>query len=82
VSVRLARREVAPAPDDLACQALVDLVTDYLDDLLPPGWRDGVESHLADCDGCTEYVRQIRTTIDALGGLRQAAALDATHRAE
>jgi hypothetical protein len=82
VSVRLARREAAPASDGLACQELVDLVTDYLDDVLPPGRRDGVESHLADCDGCTEYVRQIRTAIDALGGLRQPADFDATHRTE
>ena len=48
----------------------VELVTDYLDDVLPAGWRDGVASHLADCDGCTKYVRQIRTTIEALGGLQ------------
>jgi anti-sigma factor RsiW len=66
----------------LACRELVELVTDYLDDVLPPGWRDGVASHLAECDGCTEYVRQVRTTIAALGGLRQAAELDATHRSE
>jgi MFS family permease len=73
VSVRLARPAPAPrpiVPEDLACRELVELVTDYLDDVLPPGWRDGVASHLADCDGCTEYVRQIRTTIEALGGLR------------
>jgi hypothetical protein len=84
VSVRLARpvAEVPTAPDDLACRELVELVTDYLDDVLPPGWRDGVASHLAECDGCTEYVRQVRTTIAALGGLRQAAELDATHRSE
>ena len=37
------RAKVAPASDDLACQELVDLVTDYLDDVLPPGWRDGVD---------------------------------------
>ena len=74
VSIRRARP--APAepddrepPADLACQELVELVTDLLDDVLPPGWRDSVESHLADCDGCTEYVRQIRTTIAALGAL-------------
>jgi hypothetical protein len=79
VSVRLARPgavEASPArpaaataPDDLACRELVELVTDYLDGVLPEGWRDGVESHLADCDGCTEYVYQIRTTIETLGGL-------------
>jgi hypothetical protein len=74
VSTRLARPApvepdaVAP-PADLACRELVDLVTDLLDGVLPAGWRDAVESHLADCDGCTEYVRQIRATVDALGSL-------------
>ena len=62
VSVRLARPAVAPAeitsPGELACRELVDLVTDLLDGVLPPGWRDGGEAHLADCDGCSEYVRR------------------------
>ena len=73
VSTRLARPaavEPAVPPADLACQELVDLVTDLLDGVLPPGWREGVESHLADCDGCAEYVRQIRETIDAVGAIR------------
>jgi hypothetical protein len=74
VSTRLARPVPAePAdpvpPADLACQELVELVTDLLDGVLPPGWRDSAEAHLADCDGCTEYVRQIRTTIAALDAL-------------
>jgi hypothetical protein len=72
VSIRRTRpapEAAEAAPDDLACRELVELVTDHLDGLLPTGWRDGVESHLAGCDGCTEYVRQIRATIEALGGL-------------
>ena len=75
VSTRLARPAPAePAdhpvpPADLACQELVELVTDLLDGVLPPGWRDSAEAHLADCDGCTEYVRQIRMTIAALDAL-------------
>ena len=75
VSVRRARpvaepAEVAP-PGEVACRELVDLVTDLLDGVLAPGWREGVEAHLADCDGCTEYVRQIRATVEALGALPQ-----------
>jgi MFS family permease len=74
VSTRRARPapvEAAPStpPEDLACRELVDLVTDYLDGVLPPNWREGVESHLGECDGCTEYVRQVRTTMEALGAL-------------
>lgn len=58
--------EGAPTPADLACRELVDLVTDYLDDVLPPEWRAGLEHHLDECDGCTEYVEQIRVTLNAL----------------
>lgn len=65
--------EISPA--DLACRELVDLVTDYLDKVLPPDWRQGFEAHLAQCDGCTEYVRQIRTTIQALGSLDQRSGV-------
>lgn len=53
-------------PADVACRELVRLATDYLDGVLPPDWRRGVEGHLAECDGCTEYLRQIRAVIDAV----------------
>jgi predicted MFS family arabinose efflux permease len=53
-------------PAELACRELVRLATDYLDGVLPPDWRRGVEGHLAECDGCTEYLRQIRAVIDAV----------------
>ncbi len=56
----------ATAPADLACRQLVDLVTGYLDRVLPPDWRAGFEDHLAGCAGCSEYIRQIRLTIEAL----------------
>ncbi len=57
--------------DDLACIELVELVTEYLDDALPPGERDRIERHLAGCDGCATYVDQIRQTIAAAGSLTQ-----------
>jgi hypothetical protein len=59
----------AAAPADVACRELVILITDYLDGRLPAGWRDGLDRHLADCDGCTTYLQQIRATIDALARL-------------
>jgi hypothetical protein len=54
------------APADLACRELVDLVTDYLDGVLPANWRAGFDGHLAGCPGCSEYVQQIRFTVQAL----------------
>jgi hypothetical protein len=55
-----------PAPGELACRDLVELVSDYLDGLLAPSVRDEFQTHLAGCDGCTEYVRQIGITLRAL----------------
>jgi anti-sigma factor RsiW len=56
----------AVVPTDVACRDLVALITDYLDGTLPADWRPALDRHLADCDGCTTYVQQIRSTIDAL----------------
>jgi anti-sigma factor RsiW len=67
-----ARPEAEAAPADLACKELVDLVTDYLDGLLAPDWRTGFDAHLASCEGCADYVTQIRRTIQALHDLKTA----------
>jgi len=56
----------AAQPDDFACKELVELVTDYLDGVLPPELKNAFQAHLASCDGCVEYVRQIGLTIRAL----------------
>ena len=58
---------------DLACRELVELVTDYLEDALPPGERERFEAHLAECDACDAYVEQVRATIRLAG---RAAALE------
>ena len=57
---------VVPASDEFACKQLVEIVTDHLDGVLPPALREDFQKHLAACDGCDEYVRQIGTTIRAL----------------
>lgn len=42
-------------------------MTAYLDDALEAGDRGRLEEHLAGCPHCSEYLAQIRITIDALG---------------
>ncbi|HEY3019598.1 MAG TPA: zf-HC2 domain-containing protein, partial [Solirubrobacteraceae bacterium] len=49
--------------EDLTCQELVELVTDYLDGALTLRERLRFERHLAECEWCVDYVDQIRTTI-------------------
>ena len=58
--------------EQLSCQELVELVTDYLEGALPDDERTGLERHLDTCDGCRDYVEQMRTTIELTGGARPA----------
>jgi anti-sigma factor RsiW len=51
----------------LVCRQAVDLMTAYLDGALDARDRDRLEEHLAACPHCSEYLAQIRITIDALG---------------
>jgi anti-sigma factor RsiW len=53
--------------EELSCQELVELVTDYLEGSLAPEERARFDTHLAECPGCDLYVEQMRTTI-ALAG--------------
>ena len=48
---------------ELTCQELVELVTDYFDDALPPSERARFDAHVAECPGCGIYVEQLRATI-------------------
>jgi anti-sigma factor RsiW len=48
---------------ELACRQVVELVTAYLDDALDPVDRERFEEHLVFCDGCANYLEQMRTTI-------------------
>jgi anti-sigma factor RsiW len=50
----------------VACQQVVELVTDYLDGALPSHLRAAVERHLELCPPCAVYVEQMRTTAAAL----------------
>ena len=53
----------------LACQEIVELVTDYLEDSMEPALRLRFEEHLAMCPGCRDYLRQMRETIRLSGRL-------------
>jgi anti-sigma factor RsiW len=52
---------------DIVCQQAVELVTDYLEGRLSRHETRRFEAHLRACDGCDEYLRQIRATIAILG---------------
>lgn len=54
---------------EMSCQELVELVTDYLEGRLSPEEHARFERHLDICDGCREYLEQMRRTVAALGRL-------------
>jgi anti-sigma factor RsiW len=55
----------------LTCHEVIDLLSNYLEDALPPDERRRVDEHLALCDGCETYLEQIRETIRLSGGLTE-----------
>jgi anti-sigma factor RsiW len=55
---------------ELVCQEMVELITDYLEGALTRSQRRRFDAHLAGCEHCTEYLRQMRVTIRLTGGLR------------
>jgi anti-sigma factor RsiW len=63
---------VSTSIEQLSCQELVELVTDYLEEALPAGERASFEHHIEGCAGCHEYVRQMRQTIELTGSLTPA----------
>jgi anti-sigma factor RsiW len=51
----------------LVCRQAVELMSDYLDGALSERDQARLEAHLADCPHCSEYLAQLRATLDALG---------------
>lgn len=49
--------------NELSCQEMIEVVSDYLDDALPPDERLRFEHHLSYCAGCGTYTDQMRETI-------------------
>jgi anti-sigma factor RsiW len=56
-------------PASIPCRQLVELVTDYLEGVLPAAAHARVEAHLACCEDCGAYVEQMRMTLALVGHL-------------
>lgn len=61
---------------ELACAEVVELVTAYLEDALDPGDRERFEEHLVFCDGCANYLEQMRTTVRLTRAVEQELAAE------
>jgi anti-sigma factor (TIGR02949 family) len=58
-------------PREMGCKELVEVVTDYLEGRLPPQDVRRFEEHLEECEGCVNYLDQMRQTIRLVGLLRE-----------
>jgi anti-sigma factor RsiW len=61
---------------ELACQEVVELVTAYLEDALEAADRERFEEHLVFCDGCADYLAQMRTTIRLTGRIGRSLPVE------
>lgn len=52
---------------DLVCEQAVQLATDYLEGSLKRRDRRRFERHLQSCPNCSEYLAQLRVTIELAG---------------
>jgi len=57
--------------NQIPCQRIVEMVTDYLEGALPSEQHRLVEEHLADCPPCRLHLQQIELTIRALHTVEQ-----------
>jgi anti-sigma factor RsiW len=57
---------------ELTCQQLTEVLTDYFEGAMPPEERARFDAHLELCEGCVNYVSQMRQTIRAARALHPA----------
>ena len=50
-----------------ACRRTREGLTEYLENALSPRRRQGLEEHLANCEGCRGYLQELQGVIAALG---------------
>jgi anti-sigma factor RsiW len=62
----------------LTCKELVELVTEYLENTLPPEERTRFEAHISTCHSCTSFVEQMRHTIQLTGKLSEESLSEST----
>lgn len=73
--MRLFRR-LRRRPPEIICQQWVEMVTDYLEGVLPIELQQAADRHLAACPHCREYLEQMRRMIEVSGQLREEEVPD------
>jgi anti-sigma factor RsiW len=65
------RRSRGELKDQMTCEHLVDLVTDYLEGALSESDRARFEEHIAECPMCKVHLDRMRGLIRELGTLHE-----------
>jgi anti-sigma factor RsiW len=55
--------------EDLPCREVTEILDGYLDGTMSADDRARLEAHLRSCEGCVNYLDQLRTTIRLTGTL-------------
>jgi hypothetical protein len=58
------------ATKDLPCQELVEIITDYLEGIMPLEEQIRFDRHVGSCGGCATYLRQMQCAIRVMERLR------------
>ena len=56
---------------EITCREIVGLVTDYLEGAMAQDVHARMDRHLATCEGCINYLEQMRETIRVTGQLTE-----------
>ena len=67
--------------DPLVCREFVELVTAYLEGTLPEGERARMDAHLAECEGCSAYLEDMRRLVGTLRETPEPPPDEATREA-
>jgi anti-sigma factor RsiW len=52
--------------DELRCKEFVEVVTQYVEGVMPDDERMRFEAHLAECEGCSGYLEDMRRLVGSL----------------
>lgn len=66
---RWARKPIPSRPMGMTCREQVDLLVDYFDGTLDPRVAKALETHLADCPPCLNFLKTYKTTSVWVGEL-------------
>jgi predicted anti-sigma-YlaC factor YlaD len=67
--------------EEMSCKEIVELVTEYLEGTLSVVQVERLEAHLAMCEGCANYLDQMRRTVELTGRLTEDSVSPAARAA-